>query len=42
MFNAQTRALALEWGFPCPENLAGLVQIGALDKRLSAGRGRDP
>ena len=30
----QTRA------FPCPEHGAGLVQLGALDKRLTAARGR--
>ena len=27
--------------FPCPEHGAGLVQIGALDKRLTATRGRN-
>ena len=29
----------LSWcAFPCPEHGAGLVQIGALDKRLTAAR----
>ncbi len=48
--SAYRTTLLGEWGFPllvrvswsafpCPEHGAGLVQIGALDKRLTAARG---